>query len=33
MSFIWLRMPVGAITVVDGYGFDRCDGIRLLIDE
>lgn len=33
MSFIWPRMPVGGITVVDDYGFDCCDGIRQLIDE
>ncbi|HJT08903.1 MAG TPA: TylF/MycF/NovP-related O-methyltransferase [Stellaceae bacterium] len=33
MSFLWPRMPVGGITVVDDYGFDCCDGIRQLIDE
>jgi O-methyltransferase len=33
MSFVWPRMPVGGITVVDDYGFDCCDGIRQLIDE
>jgi O-methyltransferase len=33
MSFVWPRMPVGGIAVVDDYGFDCCDGIRQLIDE
>jgi O-methyltransferase len=33
MTFVWPRMPVGGIAVVDDYGFDCCDGIRQLIDE
>ena len=33
MGFVWPRMPVGGIVVVDDYGYDCCDGIRELIDE
>jgi O-methyltransferase len=33
MSFVWPRMPIGGLAVIDDYGFDCCDGIRQLIEE
>ena len=32
VSYVWPKMPLGAVLVFDDYGFETCDGIARLVD-
>lgn len=33
VEYLWSRMPSGAVTVFDDYGFVGCEGVTRLVDE